>query len=194
MWYVMQVRAGNEENIKLQCSKEISASLLQQCFLLYYEEKKRFQGSWKVLQKILFPGYLFVETEDLPGLCEALRPVIGLTKLIGTGREIVPLTQEEQTFLWEMGGPEHLVAMSEGVIENSCIRILSGPLKGREGLIRKIDRHKRKAWLEMELFGRLQQVEVGLEVIAKSVAAAPTAAEIGEMARELEEREEREKK
>ncbi len=38
---------------------------------------------------------------------------------------------------------------------------------GLEGAIRKIDRHKRKAWLEMEMFGRRQQIEIGLEIIKK---------------------------
>ena len=167
MWYVMQVRTGTEERIRLQCVREIPPEVLRQCSIFYYEEKKRFQGAWQTERRILFPGYVFAETEDLDGLIQGLRPVIGLTKLIGTGREIVPLTPEEERFLWEFAGPEHLVAMSEGIIENSVIRILSGPLQGREGFIRKIDRHKRKAWLEMELFGRIQQVEVGLEVAVK---------------------------
>ena len=38
-----------------------------------------------------------------------------------------------------------------------------------EAFIRKIDRHKRKAWLEIEMFGRMQRVEVGLEIISKTV-------------------------
>ena len=45
--------------------------------------------------------------------------------------------------------------------------VLSGPLKGNEGLIRKIDRHKRKAWLEIEMFGRTVEMQVGLEVVGK---------------------------
>ena len=43
-----------------------------------------------------------------------------------------------------------------------------GPLKNHESLIRKINRHKRKAWLEMSMFGQSQLVEVGLEIIKKS--------------------------
>ena len=57
--------------------------------------------------------------------------------------------------------------MSEGVIENSKVRVISGPLVGKEGFIKRIDRHKRKAFLEMEMFGRVQKVQVGLEIVAK---------------------------
>lgn len=168
MWYVMQVRTGTEENIRLQCSRRIPAGVLERCFIPYYEEKKKIRGEWTVQKKVLFPGYIFVVTENIEQLYEALRSVIGLTRLIGTGREIVPLTEEEKNFLLEMGGEEQVVEMSEGIIENSRTKVLSGPLKGKEGLIRKIDRHKRKAWLEIEMFGREQTVEVGLEIVAKS--------------------------
>lgn len=168
MWYVVQVRVGTEENMKLQCQKKISESILERCFIPYYEEKKRIQGEWKIQQKILFPGYIFVITEDIENLYKRLKCVIGMTKLLGTGEEIVPLAEDEIQFMQNFGGEAQVVKMSEGVIEQSEVKILSGPLQGKEGFIKKIDRHKRKAWLEMEMFGRLQTIQVGLEVIAKS--------------------------
>ena len=84
------------------------------------------------------------------------------------GEDIVPLTEEEVQFLKRFGGEEQVVEMSEGIIENSETKILSGPLVGMEGTIRKIDRHKRKAWIEIEMFGRMQLVQVGLEILKKS--------------------------
>ena len=96
-----------------------------------------------------------------------LHGVIGLTRIIGTGREIVPLREEEIAFMQGIGGENQVVEMSEGVIEQSRVRITSGPLVGMEGLIRKIDRHKRKAWLEVPMFGSVQTVQVGVEIVAK---------------------------
>ena len=57
--------------------------------------------------------------------------------------------------------------MSEGIIVGDKVTILSGPLKGMESTIQKIDRHKRKAWLNLEMFGRMQLVEVGVEIVKK---------------------------
>lgn len=169
MWYVMQVRTGTEENILNQCQKRIPKGILEHCFIPYYEEQRHIQGKWVIKKKILFPGYVFVITENLELLYENLKQIIGLTKLIGSGQEIIPLTEKEQHFLQEFGGDDQLVAMSEGVIENSVIRVTSGPLQGKEGCIRKIDRHKRKAWLELEMFGRSQMIQVGLEIVSKSM-------------------------
>lgn len=140
---------------------------MERCFIPYYEEKKKQNGSWNTLQKILFPGYIFMITEDVEKLFFHLKTIEGMTKLIGTGNDIIPLTEEEIIFLQRLGGDEQIVSMSEGIIEGTQVIITSGPLMGMEGLIQKIDRHKRKAWLDLELFGRMQQVEVGLEITRK---------------------------
>lgn len=106
-------------------------------------------------------------TDFLEELYESLKSVIGLTKLIGTGRDVVPLSEAEVKWLLRMGKESQVVEMSEGIIENGIVHITSGPLMGMEGNIRKIDRHKRKAYLEVEMFGRTIDMQVGLEIVSK---------------------------
>lgn len=133
----------------------------------YYQQKKRFQGEWHIQERILFPGYVFLIAENPEKLVNGLRKVIGLTKLIGTGDEIVPLVQEEIDLLMKIGTDKQLVEISFGIIENDRVQILAGPLMGMEGNIRRIDRHKRTAYLEIEMFGRTVEMKVGLEIIRK---------------------------
>lgn len=167
MWYVMQVRTGTEENIRIQCERVIEKEVLERCFIPYYQQKKRFQGKWHIQENILFPGYVFLIAQNVEKLAERLHSVIGLTKLIGTGNEIIPLNIEETQFLLRMGKEEQVVEMSTGIIENDKVKIQSGPLVGMEGYIKKVDRHKRKAILEIEMFGRTVEMQVGLEIVAK---------------------------
>ncbi len=167
MWYVMQVQTGTEERIRTQCISIIDEKILERCFIPYYEEKKKYQGTWHTEKKIVFPGYVFMVSERLSDLYEKLRKVIGLTKLLGTGKEIVPLSEEETALLKRMGAGERPLEISMGFIENGMVVVTEGPLVGMEGYIRKIDRHKRKAWLEIDMFGRIVEMEVGLEIIAK---------------------------
>ncbi len=130
--------------------------------------KKRIQGKWHIERKILFLGYVFIVTEELERLQTYLKEIIELTKLLSAGEDVVPLKSNEIEFLKAFGGEEQIVKMSEGIIENSKVIIQSGPLEGWEAYIRKIDRHKRKAYLELEMFGKLRSVEVGLEIFSKS--------------------------
>ena len=59
------------------------------------------------------------------------------------------------------------VGVSEGVIEGDRIIVLKGPLVGREGWIRKINRRKRTAYLEIDMFGRTIQTKIGLGIVRK---------------------------
>lgn len=172
MWYVMQVRTGTEENIRCQCQRLISSDTLERCFIPYYQQKKRFQGEWHIQERILFPGYVFLITQNLEKLVESLKKVMGMTKLIGTGDEIVPLSEAEISLITKLGGKpsssESIVKISQGIIEGDQVHILSGPLKGLEGAIRKIDRHKRIAYLSVDMFNRTVDMKVGLEIVAKN--------------------------
>lgn len=167
MWYVIQVRTGKEEEIKLQCERVVCQETLKRCFIPYYEQMKRYCGKWHKERRILFPGYVFLVSDDKERLHFELKKVIGLTKLIGIGDEIVALKEEEVEFLTAFGKEEQIVEMSEGIIENDKVIVKKGPLKGNEGLIKKIDRHKRRAYLVLEMFGRTVEAQVGLEIVEK---------------------------
>ena len=45
--------------------------------------------------------------------------------------------------------------------------VIRGPLKGHEARITRIDRHKRLAWMDMDMFGRHKTIRVGLEIVSK---------------------------
>lgn len=167
MWYVIQVRTGTEREIIRQCQAVISEEILEKSFLPCFEEMKRYKGAWHKEQKLLFPGYVFLISTDPDQLYRSLKSVIGLTKLLKTGEQIISLTEEEIRFLLRFGGKEQLVKISTGFVEQAQVIILDGPLKGMEGYIKKIDRHRREASLELPMFGRILDVKVGLEIIAK---------------------------
>lgn len=123
MWYVVQTRTGTEESIRIQCKKNVSAEVLERCFIPYYEEQKRIRGEWTTQTKVLFPGYVFMITENVEALYEELKTIIGLTKLIGTGEEIVPLQEEEIAFLESFGGAKQY---AEDIFEEMPIKEENG--------------------------------------------------------------------
>ncbi len=118
-------------------------------------------------QKVLFPGYVFLVSDDPEALFLKLKCVQGMTKMLGYGQEIVPLYPEEEEFLKKLGGEKQVVEYSMGIMENDQILVTSGPLQGMEGCIKRVDRHKRMAWLEIEMMGRLVEAKVGLEIVEK---------------------------
>lgn len=75
---------------------------------------------------------------------------------------------EEEELLLRLGGPDHHLAMSKGIIKEGIIYVTEGPLIGWEGMIRKIDRHKRIAMLGTGLINDGWKIKAGLEIVSKS--------------------------
>ncbi|KAJ48716.1 transcriptional antiterminator NusG [Clostridium tetanomorphum] len=167
MWYAVQVRTGEEEKIKLICNKMISNNVLEECCIPYYEKKIKYMGKWHITTEILFPGYIFMVSNHINDLLLDVKKIPKLIKILGDGKEMIPLYDREIEFLMRFGKEDHLIKMSYGYIENDKIVITDGPMKDYEGTIKKIDRHKRKAIIEIEFFGRNIEVSVGVEIVRK---------------------------
>lgn len=167
MWYVVQVFTGEEEKIKEMCLRRIPAKTLERCFIPYYEEQKRYMGKWHRKTRILFPGYVFMITEQIQELYEELKKIKAFSRILGDRNCLTPLSVGEVAFLEKFGGSEQVARMSVGLIENEQVWITEGPLMGMEGCIKKIDRHKRRAWIQVEMFGKTIDAAVGLEIVEK---------------------------
>lgn len=167
MWYVIQTVSGQEKNCMQQCMHYIDNRYYKKMFIPQYIEKKHFKKEWHDVKKILFPGYLFVDTVRIEAVAEKLKKVSKYTKLLKDGDTIAPITEEEKSFLEMMMDDEYVVRYSEGFIVGEKVCIISGPLKNCQGWIKKVDRHKRLAKMEIPIFGRRTPVEVGFGAIAR---------------------------
>ena len=194
-WYVAQVASGKEASTARLCERFVGTPACEACFAPECEVMWKRGGQWELKRKLLFPGYLFFVTDDVDALSMELRKIPAMTRLLGApcdgaaagdassaadgdgatavrGRRervsFLPLTADERDGFLAFSDAAHVVRMSEGVIEGDTVRVTRGPLMGREGLIRKIDRHKRRAYLEVTMFGRTVPASVGLEIVRKT--------------------------
>lgn len=166
MWYVVQVMSGQEHPVAQLCE----ARLLQEneeVFVPMYQRKKKIKGKYELCEAILFPGYVFFDTEAVEDLFFRLKDVQQLTKILRTGEDFTPLHETEVAFLRQFGKEKHVVEMSVGYIEGDEVVITGGPMENWSGKVKRIDRHKMIAVLEIEFFGRMTDVTVGLEIVEK---------------------------
>lgn len=169
MWYVVQVVGGQEHAVIEQIEKLVSSTTYKSCFIPQYEVKKRYGGVWKYRQEVLFPGYVFVDTKTPDKFRKQLNKVSRMTKLLHDGNEhFIPLADDEKIIISAfIGDTDHVMKMSEGIINGDEVVILKGPLMNYLGLVKKIDRHKRLAYLELQMCGRPVTIKAGLEIVAK---------------------------
>lgn len=168
MWYVIQVMGGQEKASLNLMRRFVEQDVLEETFIPQRETMRHRNGAWETVTETLFPGYLFVVTDDPTQLFDQLRKVPAFTRLLGNDESrFVPLAKEEVALIKALGGDEHVIEMSEGVIEGDEVRILRGPLRDHDGIITKIDRHKRIAFVEMWMLGRKKSIKLGLEIVHK---------------------------
>lgn len=167
MWYVIQVMSGEERRTMELCRALLDQTLYQDIFLPEMEVMKRYHGEWHKEKARMFPGYVFVVTERVEELFLAFKKVPKLTKILGTERVPVALSDKEVRLLEQVLDAEHVAEVSSGILVGDRLVIQSGPMMGLEGLVKRIDRHKRMAVLEVEMFGRRVEVRLGVEVVGK---------------------------
>lgn len=177
MWYVMQVSPGQENRTVLHVEKVVPKAVLESSFVPVRRLKKKFHGSWHEVTEKLFPGYVFLVSEQPQLLYEELRQIPSLTRVLGRcGEYFTPLPGKEVRMMEQlrdgMGAsrnPEVGIS-SIAVGEGNRIRILSGPLVNLEGQVRKVDLHKRIAMVEVEFMGRQSLVHLGVEMVGDIAA------------------------
>lgn len=167
MWYVIQTTSGTEQQCLTICKARIDACLYKEMFVPMYIDKMHFKKKWHDIKKPLFPGYFFIDTDDIEPIVKELGKVDRLTSVLRNAEQVSPIREEEQRFLQSMMNEEHIIHCSVGLIVGDKICITDGPLRNHYGLIKKVDRHRRIAKLEIDFFGRLTPAEVGLEILAR---------------------------
>lgn len=166
MWYVIQVYTGREAEIAEQCRDRVTRDG-EEVFIPLVERMTKVRGEWEQVKTRLFPGYVFIETDRPEELYMRLKQIKAMTKLLKTGEEITPLYKEEEEYLRGLQDEEHVVRYSEGYLEGDELVVTSGALRGYEGKIKKLLRHKRLVVLEVPLLGREVEVTLGLGVVEK---------------------------
>lgn len=165
MWYAVRTMEGEEEAVKRRVGEMLPEGSRQGCRVLYCVYKKRYLGEWHEERERLLPGCVFFVSDGPSGR----QAGDGYIELPGYGVVASPVGREEERLLERLYGGTEEVGMSYGVIRGGALKVNEGVLAGLEGLIRKIDRHKRKGYISLSLPGMEKKlVGIGLEVTEKS--------------------------
>lgn len=115
MWYVAQVQAGRESSTLEMCRRLVPPSVMEDCFMPEYEVMWKIRGEWRLVKRLLFPGYLFFVTDDPEALNRELSRVPMPIRLLGNEENsFFPLTDKERDWFLSFMDGNHTVRMSEG--------------------------------------------------------------------------------
>lgn len=171
MWYIAHTTAGRELDAVDKCRKAIPEDIATKVFSPIWQHAKKYEGSWHLDDDILFAGYIFIESDsDSKTLEKLLWRIPNVVSPVRIGGDFNAINKEEEQYLRQLMDEYNCIAMSYGYIVDDQLMIYKGPLSVKSDMVKKIDRHKRIADIEVYLWHQPKRVRVGLEIIDKITA------------------------
>lgn len=166
MWYVIRVESRKEEEALFFMNKILDMDSLGRAFIPKVIRKRKYRDGWHDKLLPFVPGYIFFETDDPKRLFFELKKVPKRTTLLRAEEDILAVSREEEDFIRNFLGSDDTVELSLVHKEGDRVVIDSGPLSGKEVMIKKIWSHKRTALISTKMFGRQMELKVGIEYIS----------------------------
>lgn len=195
MYYVVYVGTGQEDKAQLLMGQLLPDNLYEECFYPTRIMRKKIRGTWITTRERLTPGYLFIRTDHIVDFFHSLRAIPTLTQLLGMEKDapalsipedqifycLPPKEEEwllsftsqtdgsEETAIPSVPAKDYIIGLSQVTFdENDQVIVVSGPLKGMEGKVKKMNLHKRHAEVEVEFMGRKTTFYMGIEILDKA--------------------------
>jgi transcription termination/antitermination protein NusG len=169
-WYVVQVYAGFEEQVKADLARQIVKEGLQDLFgeVLIPSAKVRHFFEGEEPEQQLFPGYVLLEMELTPPAMRLVLSSPRVTKFLG-GQEPAPLSKKEIDRIMSLVTGEVSVhaPTTADFIEGTEVEIVDGPFSGFMGLIDKVDKETDKLSVMVSIFGRSTPVELRFDQVKR---------------------------
>jgi transcriptional antiterminator NusG len=159
-WYVLFVKAGEEVAIRDSIKKAGFTALVPRKIVF-----ERRQGITSKRVKTIFSSYVFINIDFEPKIYYRMKRVAGVIRFLGAGGP-EPVPEREMNFVFKLCAGGETAGISNITIEvGDKIKVLDGPLKDFEGKIIHLDRRKKRAKVRLTLFGRVHDIDMGVELI-----------------------------
>lgn len=165
-WYALFVETGKEEEVQKWLNFSFNEGTLHTLVPKRKLNEKR-NGKWQSIIKKLFPSYVFIKTNIDLNIYKKIRDLPHVIRILNTDSYYTQIDQKEMSILLRLIGENSLIDCSKVLLENSKIIVKEGPLFGLEGIIKKIDKHKSRARVQLNLIGDLRMVDLGIELLYK---------------------------
>lgn len=171
-WYIFWVLTGHERKVEKRITEQLSGEDIVP-FIPLWESLFRRAGKVKRELNIMFPGYVFIES-DLESKEFRQRTL----QIIRTSKDIISILsysnsdeivvrEDERAALLRLCNDDRCIESSMGFIEGDKFYIENGPMVGMESVIKKINRKKMEAYFELKFAGETRKFTVGLNLLRK---------------------------
>jgi len=167
-WYAAFVMTGQEDKIVARISDSLAERKDAKVRLLVPKRSIRERKAGKVTEqiKVMFPGYVLIGTEQIDEVSRLIAEVKGVLRILKNDDEFQEIRLEEISRLVHMANDKGVIGESKiWLNENDRVEVISGPLKGYEGLITKLNRRKNRVAVNILLGTEHREVWLAAEFV-----------------------------
>ena len=164
-WYALRTVPGKEEVAAKLLRQTVDPALWDVCSVLKKQKLFRADGKLILDTELMFPGFIFVKTDQMGELAEVLERSREYPQPVGGKECPVRIEEEDLRFLQQVCGEclDVPMGLSEVETEGNLIRI-GGILKPYSGQIVRKRLRKRYVLAEVWLFGRQETILFGIRL------------------------------
>ena len=165
MWCVVHVKDGGEEHTEDLVAGLLPDNLNARCFHLIRSRRKKYEGQWQTVQEDLFPGYVFIDTDQPDQVYKELKKTPRPRLLFSDEEYVSTLEKHESDLMERLADKSGRIGISRVKIEeDGKMCYLSGPLSHMGDMVRRVNLHKRIAEIETEIMGRKRVLFLGIDI------------------------------
>jgi len=172
-WYALRVISGKERKAKEFIDKliEQSESLSKKVHnvILPMEKVYKIRNTKKYMtDKNFFPGYLLIEAELNGEVIHEIENAPNVMHFLKDGKRAIPLRESEvKRILTKLDDIKDKTELDIPFIAGESVQIVDGPFASFNGIITEINPDKRKAKVNVKIFGRDTSLELGFVQLGK---------------------------
>lgn len=164
MWYVLQVKSGKEE--------AVASCLTDKKVLAYVPRENRLirkNGNWGQKEYTLFPGYVFLNLDYTAENYYMVKAIPGVVRFLGPdGLQPSTLTYLEAEWIKMLaGGGKPLEPTTAQLTPEGEVRLTEGVLRNFVSRIVKIDKHSRRATVELTVCGEKKTIPLSFNLLSE---------------------------
>ncbi len=161
MWYVIQVKTGEEETIAKKLREHgIKALVPKENRII------RSGGSWGHKEYVLFTGYVFMDMRFSAENYYLVKGIPGVIQFLGDNKNPSTLSYMEAEWIGLLTGKDNepiepTVVKAE---KDGTFKVVKGVLEKFENRITKYDKRSRKATFEITICNEKKEVQLSIEL------------------------------
>ncbi|MFZ5351523.1 MAG: antiterminator LoaP [Bacillota bacterium] len=165
-WYALHVRTNREESVKDWINYHFNHRTVNAVIPKRKLTEKR-SGKIYYIEKNIFPGYILINTYMDDKIYYTLKKIPNTIKLLSDAHYFTKIDEKELHPILNLLDDEYKIDISKAFFEGSTVYFKEGPLVGMEGIIAKINKHTRRAKVELNFMGELRSFDVGIDFLEK---------------------------